>query len=161
MSKEKLSQKNKELDSYIKTNIIKNSKRLKGRFPPILETIEGVNQILKVKAIYELSEELKDTYLIKVQNYQNKPKVRYFLVITLASQSSDFLVILAKNHIKEFKGIKLIQFSIYPKNFRISLLALNEVKIQDEFMSSLKHLKNLRMNFRKKLHNLKNLIENH
>lgn len=161
MSKEKLSTKSKALDSYIETNIIKNSKKLKSRFPPILETIEGVRTILKVKAIYELDEGLKDTYLIKVKNYQNKPKVRYFLAIKLASQSSDFLAIVAKDSIKEIKDIKLIQYSIYPKNFRISLLALKEFKIEDEYSNSIERLKDIRMNFRKKLYNIKNQTENH
>jgi hypothetical protein len=155
------SSKEKVLDSYFKTEVIKKAKKLKVKYPPISEIIDGVRKVLRIEAIYELSEEFRNFYLIKVRNFQNNPKVRYFLTIILASQSSDFLVILAKNFIKEIRNIKLIQFSIHPKNLRISLLALKEVKIHDEFLNSVKILRDLRINFRKKLASLKNLLKNH
>ncbi|MFW9945353.1 MAG: hypothetical protein ACFFDX_00845 [Candidatus Odinarchaeota archaeon] len=146
--------------SFLKTEIIKKAKELKGRYPSISEIVDGTPRILKIKNLYEMKEEFKNFYLIKVKNYNNEPKFRHFLAIILASQSSDFLVSIIKEHVKEIGNIKLIQFSIYPKNFRISLLSLKEIRNKDEFLNSVKILKDLRINFKKKLDNIKNLIEN-
>ncbi|MFX1492895.1 MAG: hypothetical protein ACFFBZ_01295 [Promethearchaeota archaeon] len=146
--------------SFIKTEIIKKAKELKGRYPSISEIVDGTPRILKIKNLYEMKEEFKNFYLIKVKNYNNEPKFRHFLAIILASQSSDFLVSIIKELVKEIGNIKLIQFSIYPKNFRISLLSLKEIRNKDEFLNSVKILKDLRINFKKKLANIKNLIEN-
>ncbi|MFX0031289.1 MAG: hypothetical protein ACFE8E_08520 [Candidatus Hodarchaeota archaeon] len=147
---------NKPLNSYLKSEIIKNAKKLKTKYPPISETREGVTIVLRIENLYELSKEYRNFYLIKTRNYQNNPKFIYFLAVILAFQSSDFLVILAKTYLH--KNIKLIQFSIHPKNLRISLLALKEIKTKDEFQDSVKTLKDLRINFRKKLTNIKNQL---
>lgn len=148
------------LVSFLKTEIIKKAKELKGRYPSISEIVDGTPRILKIKNLYEMKEEFKNFYLIKVKNYNNEPKFRHFLAIILASQSSDFLVSIIRELVKEIGNIKLIQFSIYPKNFRISLLSLKEIRNKDEFLNSVKILKDLRINFKKKLDNIKNLIEN-
>ncbi|MFX0025683.1 MAG: hypothetical protein ACFE8M_04650 [Candidatus Hermodarchaeota archaeon] len=148
------------LESFLKTEIIKEAKELKGRYPSISEIVGGAPRILKVKNIYEMKEEFKNYYLIRVKNYYNEPKFRHFLGIILASQSSDFLVLITKELIKDIGNIKLIQFSIYPKNFRISLLSLKEILNKEDFLKSVKILKDLRINFKKKLDNIKNLIEN-
>ncbi len=146
------------LESFLKTEIIKKAMELKGRYPSISEIVEGTPRILKIKNFYEMKEEFKNYYLIKVKNYNNEPKFRHFLAIILASQSSDFLVSIAKEPIKEISNIKLIQFSIYPKNFRISLLSLKEIRDKEDFLKSVKILKDLRINFKKKLDKIKNLI---
>jgi hypothetical protein len=78
----------------------------------------------------------------------------------LASHSSDFLVSIAQEPIKEISNLKLIQFPLYPKNFRISLLSLKEIRDEADFLKSVKVLKDLRINFKKKLEKIKNLIEN-
>lgn len=148
------------LESFLKTEIIKEAKELKGRYPSISEIVDGAPRILKVKNIYEMKEEFKNYYLIRVKNYYNEPKFRHFLAIILASQSSDFLVLITKELIREIGNIKLIQFSIYPKNFRISLLSLKEIRNKDDFLKSVKILKELRINFKKKLNKIQNLIEN-
>lgn len=149
---------NEPLDSYLKSEIIKNAKKLKNKYPPISEMINGVRKVLRIENLYELSDEYRNFYLFKVRNYENNPKFIYFLAIILASQSSDFLVILAKTYLKELRNLKLIQFSIHPKNLRISLLALKDVKAKDEFLNSVKELQDLRINFRKKLTNIKNQL---
>jgi hypothetical protein len=148
------------LESFLKTEIINQAKELKARYPSISEIVDGIPRILKIKNFYEMKEEFKNYYLIKVKNYYNDPKFRHFLAIILASQSSDFLVLIAKELIKEIGNIKLIQFSIYPKNFRISLLSLKELRNKDDFLKSVKILKDLRINFKKKLDKIQKLIEN-
>ncbi|MFX0018460.1 MAG: hypothetical protein ACFFAK_07150 [Promethearchaeota archaeon] len=148
------------LESFLKTEIIKKAKELKARYPSISEIADGKPKILKIKNFYEMKDEFKNYYLIKVKNYNSDPKFRHFLAIILASQSSDFLASIAKEAIKEIGNIKLIQFSIYPKNFRISLLSLKEIRNKDDFLKSVKLLKDLRINFKKKLDKIKNLIEN-
>ncbi|MFW9784953.1 MAG: hypothetical protein ACFFFB_21915 [Candidatus Heimdallarchaeota archaeon] len=157
IKKEKLSKRN-SLDSYLNSEVIKNAKRLKNRYPPISEMVDGARKVLKVQDLYELSKQYRNFYIIKVRNYQDNPKVRYFLANILASQSSDFLVIIAKDYIKDKDNIKLIQFSIHPKNLRISLLALYEIKNQDEFSNSIELLRDLRNIFRKRIANIKNLL---
>ncbi|MHA1491866.1 MAG: hypothetical protein ACTSRI_19705 [Promethearchaeota archaeon] len=144
---------------YIKNEVIKNAKKLKGKFLPFSELVNSIPKILTIKKCYELKGQLKNFYLILVNNYSKKPKIRYFLAISLAFQSSDFLVSLAKEHANK-NGLKLIQFSIYPKTFRINLLSLKELNNIDDYIEdysfSLKLLKQFRKDFRKKLINLSN-----
>ncbi len=150
----------KFLESFLKIELIKKAKELKARYPSISETVDGKPKILKIKNFYEMKDEFKNYYLLKVKNYNNNPKFRHFLAISLASQSSDFLASIAKELIKEIGDIKLIQFSVYPKNFRINLLSLKEIRSKDDFLKSVKILKDLRINFKKKLDKIKKLIEN-
>ncbi len=148
------------LESYLKTEVIKKARKLKGRYPSISEIVDGTPRILKIKNFYEMKEEFKNYYLIKVKNYYNEPKFRHFLAIVLASQSSDLLVLITRELIKEIGNTKLIQFSIHPKNFRVSLLSLKEIRNKDDFLKSVKILKDLRINFKKKLDKIQNIIEN-
>ena len=150
----------KVLKSYIKVEIVNKAKKLKGKYPPISEMIDGKPRILKVLNFYEMKDEFRNYFLIRVKNYNKKPKFRYFLTIRLASQSSDLLVSIAKDLIKGMKELKLIQFAIYPKNFRVSLLSLKEVQSKNDFLSSIKDLGDLRVNFRIKLEKIKKLVEN-
>ena len=148
------------LESFLKREMVKKAKKLKAKYPSISEIVDGIPKILKIKNFYEMKDGLKNYYLIKVKNYNNDPKFRHFLAINLASQSSDFLASIAKELIKKIGNIKLIQFSVYPKNFRINLLSLKEIRSKDDFLKSVKILKDLRIKFKKKLDKLKNLIEN-
>lgn len=147
------------LISYLKRELLNDAKRLKSKYPPISEKIKGVPKSLKIKKIYELKENLKNLYLITVKNYSKKPRYRHFLAILLASQSSDLLVSLAKGFSKEH-NLKLIQFSIYPQHFRVSLFSLKELNTTDNFSESIDLLKEFRNKYRKELENLKNLIKN-
>ncbi len=147
------------LISYLKRELLNDAKRLKNKYPPISEKIKGVPKSLKIKKIYELKENLKNLYLITVKNYSKKPRYRHFLAILLASQSSDLLVSLAKGFSKEH-NLKLIQFSIYPQHFRVSLFSLKELNTTDNFSESIDLLKEFRNKYRKELENLKNLIKN-
>ena len=137
---------------------IKNAKKLKGKFAPFSESVNKTPKSLKIKAIYNLKEQLKNFFLIIVRNYSKQPKIRYFLAISLASQSSDFLVSLAKNFASK-NDLKLIQYSIYPKTLRIPLLALKELKTVENYSNSIELLNAFRTNFQKTLVKLKNLVE--
>ena len=147
------------LKSYLKRELLTSSKRLKNKYPPISENIKGVPKSLKIKKIYELKENLKNLYLITVKNYSKKPRYRYFLAILLATQSSDLLVSLAKGFSKEH-SLKLIQFSVYPQHFRVSLFSLKELNYTDNLSESINLLKEFRNKYRKELENIKNLIKN-
>lgn len=147
------------LKSYLKRELLTSSKRLKNKYPPISENIKGVPKSLKIKKIYELKENHKNLYLITVKNYSKKPRYRYFLAILLATQSSDLLVSLAKGFSKEH-SLKLIQFSVYPQHFRVSLFSLKELNRADNLSESINLLKEFRNKYRKELENIKNLIKN-
>lgn len=158
-SKNIISNDKENLNSYLKKELLNDAKRLKNKYPPISEKIKGVPKSLKIKKIYELKENLKNLYLITVKNYSKKPRYRHFLAILLASQSSDLLVSLAKGFSKEH-NLKLIQFSIYPQHFRVSLFSLKELNTTDNFSESINVLKEFRNKYRKELENLKNIIKN-
>ena len=147
------------LKSSLKRELLTGAKRLKNRYPPISENIKGIPKSLKIKKIYELKENFKYFYLINVKNYSKKPRYRHYLAILLASQSSDLLVNLAKGFSKE-NNLKLIQFSIYPQNFRVSLFSLKELNSKDNLSESINLLKEFRKNYRKELEKLQNLIKN-
>ncbi len=148
----------KSLKSYLKRELLIGAKRLKNKYPPISESIKGVPKSLKIKKIYELKENYKHFFLIIAKNYSKKPRYKHFLAILLASQSSDLLVNLAKEFSKEH-NLKLIQFSIYPQHFRVSLFSLKELNTTDNISESINLLKEFRNKYRKELENLKNLIK--
>ena len=158
-SKNIISNDKENLNSYLKRELLTGAKRLKNKYPPISENIKGVPKSLKIKKIYELKENHKNLYLIITKNYSKKPRYRFFLAIMLASQSSDLLVNLAKGFSK-VHNLKLIQFSIYPQHFRVSLFSLKELNTTDNLSESINLLKEFRNKYRKELENLKNLIKN-
>ena len=148
-----------KLKSFLKRELLTDAKRLKNNYPPISENIKGVPKSLKIKKIYELKENHKNFYLIIAKNYSKKPRYRHFLAVLLASQSSDLLVSLAKGFSKEY-NLKLIQFSIYPQHFRVSLFSLKELNATDNISELINLLKEFRNKYRKELENFKKLIKN-
>lgn len=148
----------KELKTFLGETVISKAQKLKGKFVPISELVGNVPKILSIKNIYDLSYELKNLYLIETKNYSKQPKVRYFLAINLASQSSDFLVYFAKDYATK-NNLKLIQYSLFPENNRVSLLSLKEIDSIDDYPKSIEILNNFRIEFRKTLEKIKNLAE--
>lgn len=147
------------LKPYLKSDVIKNAQKLRGKFAAISELIENSQRTLTVQNIFKLRDELKGLFLFSVKNYDKLPKIRYFLAVQLASQSSDFLVALSRDFAIE-NDLKLIQYSIVPKTTRISLLSLKEIKEIEDFEESIGILQNFRERFRKKIAKIKDLIEN-
>ncbi|MFX1453641.1 MAG: hypothetical protein ACFFCM_22615 [Promethearchaeota archaeon] len=147
----------KSLKSFIKIQILKTAKKLKGKYNPISELVDNIPRTLNIREIYRIEKSLKNFFLIIVDNYSKQPKIRYFLALILASQSSDFLVSLAKDYATK-NNLKLIQYSLYPKNMRISLLTLTEIQTIEDFSNSIELLKNFRKSFRKTLEKIKNLV---
>lgn len=148
-----------DLKSFIQNKIIKNVKKLRGKHTPISEIVNSVPKTLAVEKIYDLSESNKNFFLFIVKNYSKTPKLRYFLAISLANNSSDFLVQIAKDSAIKNK-LKLIQYSIYHKIFRIQLLLIKEINEIEDYTDLVEKLKNLRSEFRGKLEKIKNLVEN-
>lgn len=146
------------LQNHLKKEIIKDAKRIKNKYPPISEKVNGTTKVLKVKKIYELKGNLNNFFLIATKNYAKKPKYRYFLAILLASQSSDLLVNLAKKYSKK-NNLKLIQFSLHPQHSRVGLFALKEIEIRDNVTEVINLLKEFRILYRKDLDNLGKIIE--
>ncbi|NVM16418.1 MAG: hypothetical protein HWN80_01790 [Candidatus Lokiarchaeota archaeon] len=146
------------LQTYLKKEFLKDAKRIKKKFPPISEKINGISKSLKIKNIYELKGSLNNFILITTKNYAKNPRYRYFLAILLASQSSDLLVNLAKEFSKKNR-LKLIQFSLYPQHFRVGLFSLNEIHGTNNISEAVNLLKEFRIIYRKDLEKLGKLIE--
>jgi hypothetical protein len=149
--------KKENLKTYLKSKLLRNSIKLKFKYPPISEVVNNSKEVLKIKKISNLGEQNKDVFLIEVKNYRKNPKLRYFLAILLANQSSDFLVVLAKNHANFNYKFKLVQYPTHPQFHRISLLCLNEIEDINQVTPSLQSLKDFKRLFRKKINNLKNI----
>ena len=150
---------NKEnLQSSLRSEILKDAKRIKNKYPPISEKVKGISKPLKIKSIYELKGNSDNFIFITTKNYTKNPKHRYFLAILLASQSSDLLVNLAKEFSKKNR-LKLIQFSLHPEHFRVGLFSLKELQNMDKISEVVNLLKEFRILYRKDLENLGKLIE--
>lgn len=147
------------LKEYIEKEILKNAKKLRGRHTSISEIVDRMPRTLKIKDIYKLQGELQNFYLFISKNYNKIPKIRYFLVISLASQSSDLLVSLAKDFAKQ-NNLKLIQYSIFPKTLRINLLSIKELNEIEDYSKSIQILLKFKKEFQERIANIRNLIEN-
>ena len=148
------------LGAYLKTNIIKQAKKIKAKHSNISEIVDKTPKTLEMKNIYDLSNQYANMYLMIVRNHAKRPKMRYFLSISLASQSSDLLVNLTRDIISKEDNVKLIQFSIHPKSMRVNLLAIKELISVDNYSDSIELLRDLRKKFRQKLTELANQGEN-
>ncbi|MBY8985552.1 MAG: hypothetical protein KGD65_10810 [Candidatus Lokiarchaeota archaeon] len=149
----------KDIESFIRYDIINKIKKIKGKHPPIAEIVENKPRALSVKSVHDLNKKLKNFYLITLKNYSKQPKLRYFLTISIANNSSDLLVQLARDIVLKH-NLKLIQYSFYPKTLRIQLLCMKEIQKTEDYNNSVKILKSIRKDFREKLGRIKNLIEN-
>jgi hypothetical protein len=146
------------LQSYLKKEILKDAIKLKNKYPPISEKVNGISKSLKIKNIHKLKGNLNNFIIIKTKNYTKNPRYRYFLAILLASQSSDLLVSLAKEFSKKNR-LKLIQFSLYPQHFRVGLFSLKELRNKNNFSEVINLLQEFRIIYRKDLAKLGKLIE--
>ena len=146
------------LHRYLKKEILKDAKRIKNKYPPISEKIDGISKSLKIKKIHELKGNLNNFIVITTKNYAKNPRCRYFLAILLASQSSDLLVNLAREFSKKNR-LKLIQFSLHPQHFRVGLFSLKELRDKDKILEVINLLKEFRIKYRKNLEKLGKLIE--
>jgi len=149
----------KELKSFVESEVIKDIKKIRGKKAPIAEIVDNTLLALPVKSIYDMNEVIKKFYFLIAKNHSKQPKLRYLLTITLADNSSDLLVQLAKEFAIKH-GLKLIQYSIYPKTLRIQLLSMKEIKDPKDYGNSIEVLKAFRKEFREKLVRLKKLVEN-
>ena len=147
------------IKTFVKTNLTKVSKKVKGKHSPISEVVDEVQRVLKVQSINDLNQLHKNFYFFKVKNYIKNPKFRYFLSVTLANNSSDLLVQLAKDYLIKNK-LKLIQYSIFPDTLRVQLLLLKEIKHTEDYNQGIKALNKIRISFHNKIIRLKNLVEN-
>jgi hypothetical protein len=111
----------------IKIELISKGIKLRNKYPPISERINDDILIQKIKKIFQLKEDFKNFYLIITKSKKNHNDIKYNLAILLAAQSSDLLVQIAKIVIQDQKNIRMLQFSIHPKHFRVSLILLKEL----------------------------------
>jgi hypothetical protein len=143
------------LKKAIENELLKDTKKLREKYPPISENIEGVQKVYPIKKIYQLFNGFKNFYLILINDSTIEQKVRYFLTIRLASQSSDFLVKLAKKALKQKNlNFQLIQFALHPNNSRINLLCISELKNFDALMTLRQQLNEIKLLFQEKMDKL-------
>ncbi|MFX1397676.1 MAG: hypothetical protein ACFFAS_11620 [Promethearchaeota archaeon] len=154
MIETKKNEQRKDFLSFIKHDIVKQARKVKGKHPPIIEVVEKKSKVLEIEAIYDLYSTLKFFYLFVVKDKSENHKTRYMLAISLANQSSDFLSELAKKLITKGDGFKLIQYAVIPKVFRINLLLLKEFITIDDYSISIEILRETRSMYRKKIINL-------
>ena len=157
-SNEKKNGMEEELGSRIKEKLLKDSHRLKEKYPPLSYIINDTQLIFQINRLYELSGDLKQLYMIFAKSKNGK--LRYFICITLASQSSDFLVSLARKTIKDETSLRLLQFSLIPKHLRVNLLCLKEIEQEDDLQGSITLLKQVRSRFRKTLEKITSQMDN-
>ena len=150
--------KEEELGNRIKEKLLKDSRRLKEKYPPLSDIINGTRLTLQINRLYELLGDLRQFYLITI-----KPKsgnMKYLICVTLASQSSDFLVSLARKTIKNESSLRLLQFSLIPKHLRVNLLCLKEIEQEDDLQGIIDLLKQVRSRFRKNLEKITSQMDN-
>ncbi|TXT67305.1 MAG: hypothetical protein BAJALOKI1v1_130040 [Promethearchaeota archaeon] len=128
------------------------------KFPAISEIIDDKQYQLKVKGIYTLSAPHDHIYLFIIRNYNKNPKKRYFLCSSLASVSSDLLVLVAKDFALQH-DIKLIQYSLNPNLLRLNLLALKEITIPKDFSQILSLLREYKSIFKIRLRKINDLTQ--
>ena len=147
-----------ELGSRIKEMLLKDSHRLKEKYPPLSDIINGTQLKFQINRVYELSGDLKQLYMIIAKSKNGN--LKYLICITLASQSSDFLVSLARKTIKDETSLRLLQFSLIPKHLRVNLLCLKEIEHEDDLQGIITLLKQVRSRFRKTLEKITSQMEN-
>jgi len=153
--------KEKELGTRIKEKLLRDSRRLKERYPPLSDIINGTQLTLQINRLYELSGDLRHFYIMIAKSKKSKNgNLKYLICITLASQSSDFLVSLARTTIKDETSLRLLQFSLIPKHLRLNLLCLKEIENEDDLQGIIDLLKQVRIRFRKTLEKITSQMEN-
>ena len=117
-----------DLISFIKQKK-KKAKKIRGKHSALSELVDRAPKILKIENIYIMPESNPHILFI-TKNHSRRPKKRIFLGITIASQSSDLLVNIAKKMSKNKENVRFVQYSLYPNTSRVNLIAMLEVKDQ-------------------------------
>ncbi len=143
------------LKKFLESNVIKSTKKLKGKFAPISYKVDNIRRTLIIKNIFQF----RDVFLLITRNYTKEPKFRYFLAMLLATQSSDFLVSISKDFAIKNK-LKLIQYSLFPKNLRVCLLSIKEIRNIEDYSKSIEVLQEFKREFRNIMQKIKKLVEN-
>ena len=138
-----------DLISFIKQKK-KKAKKLRGKHSPLSELVDNTPKILKIENIYIIPES-KNIILFIIKNHLKLPKKRIFLAISIASQSSDLLVNIAKKISKNNENIRLVQYSLYPDTSRVNLIAMSELLSPEDYEQSIDFLLELRIKYRKEL----------
>ncbi|MBN1216721.1 MAG: hypothetical protein JXA99_14940 [Candidatus Lokiarchaeota archaeon] len=134
------------------------SKKIRGRYPPISEIVDNDIKLLKIKNIYKIDSVKSRLYLFQFKNYHSSPKQRFFLAYVLASQSSDLIVLLTKKLALE-TNLRLVQFSIHPKTQRVNLLLLKELKEIDSYFEIINTFETIHKKFKTKIEGIQKILE--
>ena len=144
------------LEEFVDT-LQNRSVKVGGKHNPISEIVKNQKRRLKVKEIYNLKRPLKGLYLFTVRNYKKPPKYRYFIALSLAGQSSDFLVYLSKDFALQHQ-VKLIQYGVYPEHNRVNLLSLKELTEEEDYEDIIRILKKFRKVLKTRQERIKDLV---
>ncbi len=134
------------------------SKKIRGRYPPISVIVDNNIKLLKIKNIYKIDSIKSRLYIIQFKNYYNHPKQRFFLAFVLASQSSDLIVLLTKELALE-NNLRLVQFSLHPKTQRVNLLLLKELKEIDKYIKIINTFETIHKKFKTKIEGIQKILE--
>lgn len=148
----------KDLEVFIR-NLLTDAKKIKSKLPSISKNVKGQQVILEINRIYSFEEHNSSFLLFKVKNYEKKPKYLYFLGKKLVSQSSDLIVMLAKNYALK-NELELIQFPLIPKTRRVNLLALKQFENGKRYSLIIELLNTFRKKLQKKMEKIKKIAEN-
>lgn len=139
-------------------NILEDAEKLKSKLPNLSRTVHGKQVILKIKSIHSFMKKDSRFFLFQVRNYKKTPKYLYFLGKRLVSQSSDLIVLLAK----EFAighDIQLVQFPLYIQTRRVNLLALKRLPDGNSYPEIVELLNSYRAKLLRKMEKIKKIAE--
>ena len=145
---------NMEIKEKIKKNLLSKGTKLRNKYPPISQRSDNEVNIEKIKAVFQLSEDFNNSYLIITKPTNRHKEKNYYLAMVIASQSSDLLVRIAKNVMINEEKIHLIQFTFHPEHFRVSLALLRKLDEAMDFDEIKTKLFSLRTQFLAKLNNI-------
>ncbi|MFO8019959.1 MAG: hypothetical protein R6U96_15145 [Promethearchaeia archaeon] len=145
------------LEKFI-DNILKDAEKIRSKLPNLSRTVQGKQVILKIKKIYSFKEKNSKFFLLQVRNYEKTPKYLYFLGKRLVSQSSDLIVLLAKEFAIEH-DIELVQFPLHPQTRRVNLLALKRLPDGNSYPETVDLLNSYKKRLSKKMEKIKRIAE--
>ncbi|MGV9171685.1 MAG: hypothetical protein ACOC44_15790 [Promethearchaeia archaeon] len=140
---------NQKTEEFLE-DILADADKIKSKLPNFSRVIDGKKVILKIRKIYSFTEDNSQFLLFQVRNYDNTPKYLYFLGKKLVSQSSDFIVMIARDFALEH-DFELLQFPLRPEIRRVNLLALAPLRDPDNYQDLIELLNAYKVKLLKKM----------
>ncbi len=149
----------KIFEHFLKETIITSKNKIKGSHMPLSESADKIKTILLVRKVFHIVSEGNYLFLIIGKSKQKPSSKSYYLMAQLAAQSSDLLVRIAEKFAKT-NGLRLVQYSLMPKTFRVGLFALKIINTAEEYSKAIALLEQFRAEFQLNLKKISNLMGN-